>query len=205
MVRMDSEASLLKLAFDGPFAWWHAPDARCLFDSPEQHAPGIYLWTVECENVRRVYYVGETGRSFGVRMDEHLRGYLCGAYVLYEPCAFARGEKVVVWPGSLQWRQQERIRMCEFVDRFDELAPTIREFVKQMRFWLAPFPAESHRPRKRIEAALAAALRTNCKDEIDLQDEGIVYEALRWDSEPHIQARIRCQVTIAGLPDLVEA
>lgn len=158
---MDPDTSSLELTFDGPFAWWQATGARCLFEAPEQHGSGIYLWTVRCGDRERVYYVGETGRSFGVRMNEHLREYLCGAYVLYEPSAFASGKKIVVWPGSLQWRQRERMRMSEFVERYEEFAPTIRRFVKLMRFWLAPFESGAHRPRKRIEAALAAALRAN--------------------------------------------
>ena len=87
----------LDLSFSGPFAWLPGGDLEWLSEATVGKEPGIYLWTVLAPEGELVYYLGETGRSFGRRMEEHLQEQLSGRYRLYEPEEFFRGGKRLLW------------------------------------------------------------------------------------------------------------
>jgi len=60
---------------------------------------GIYLWTVPFPDGHLTYYVGETGRSFNIRLRQHHEELVSARYHIYSAEEFARGEKLALWPG----------------------------------------------------------------------------------------------------------
>ena len=80
--------------FTGPFSWPGAPDAPSVFDVEVRRECGIYLFTVPQNEGYLVYYVGETGRSFQVRLLEHYKEHASCMYHLSSPAEFAYGEKL---------------------------------------------------------------------------------------------------------------
>jgi hypothetical protein len=61
----------ITISFAGPFSWAGTPDAPCVRDTDVVCKAGIYLWTVPLTDGHLVYYVGETGRSFSIRLRQH--------------------------------------------------------------------------------------------------------------------------------------
>jgi hypothetical protein len=54
---------------------------------------GVYLWTVPLDDGHLICYVGDTRRTFAVRMDEHYTQHAAANYHVYSMPEFARGEK----------------------------------------------------------------------------------------------------------------
>jgi len=187
------------VAFEGPFSWPGVPGAPSVFDVDVRRKPGIYLWTVERSDGFLVYYVGETGRSFDVRMFEHYKEHAAGAYHLYSPVEFAKGEKVPLWPGRYDSRDRRTAREC--VEQYARLAPAIFELTHIYRFFLAPVACDE-RPRRRIEASIWATLKAAPGLAGSFQDDGIRYHPRR-DDEPPITCSIECPASLIGLPSSV--
>ena len=61
------------ISFVGPFSWFGAPEAPCVYDAEEAHKPGLYLWTVPRPEGQLIYYVGESGRTIGARLRQHYK------------------------------------------------------------------------------------------------------------------------------------
>jgi hypothetical protein len=72
------EACPITISFTGPYSWGREADADSIFDSPAGKLSGVYLWTNGSPVRELVYYVGETGRGFAVRMKDHLGHELSG-------------------------------------------------------------------------------------------------------------------------------
>src|SRR5690606_4537724 len=70
---------------------------RLLADSEQASAPGIYLWAVPLGTNYLVNYVGIACTSIASRHDDHLRSYLSGQYVIYDPNAFRLGKREPVF------------------------------------------------------------------------------------------------------------
>jgi hypothetical protein len=159
--------------------------------------PGIYLWTVPSTVGELVYYVGETDRGFARRMDEHLTEQLSGRYRLYEPNAFLRGEKDLLWRGVNGRGAQPNV--AGFVDKLPAWAPALVEFVRSIRFHVAPTTC-SGRSRRRIEAALANHLREQ-KGLIGKFQEADVRYARRRVNEETITVEITWQQKPLDVPE----
>ena len=101
---------MVKLNFLGPYSWLDMPDAPSLLEAETSRHPGIYLWTIPLAHGHLVYYVGETGRAFRVRMLEHYKEHASGMYHLYDPERFAKGEKIFLWPGRYTMQVNGRPR-----------------------------------------------------------------------------------------------
>lgn len=188
------------LGLVGPLNWTGDPRHSFLFESPNADAAGVYLWTVQTPEGELVYYVGQTGTSFAERQWQWLTGYLAGQYRVYDPEAFAEGRRGdLVWGGM--WRKSERDRAVEFLQRYEELAPIIREFVGLLRIWLLPLEYEP-RIRKRIEGAIARHLRSQEDPVGSFQDTDIHYPRRREDEEP-IAVQISYAANILGMQDVV--
>lgn len=187
------------LAFEvlGPLTWTGEPDGSFIFASPLAKATGVYFWTVSTPHGELVYYIGETGRSFRERFFEHLQRYLSGMSGIYEPEDFARGCKKLIWNGM--WRRGEERKAAEFLERYEELAPKIRQFVGMFRFWLLPMDCE-RRMRERIESAIAGHL--NAQEGVigGFQEDDIRYRPRRDDEAP-IPVSFICAAKIRGLPE----
>jgi len=190
----------LDLSFSGPFAWLPGGDLEWLSEATVGKEPGIYLWTVLAPEGELVYYLGETGRSFGRRMEEHLQEQLSGRYRLYEPEEFFRGGKRLLWRGVYGPGSETSVR--GFVDQLPALVPALIEVVSAMRFHVAPVCCEG-RLRRRIEGALARHLRGMPGAIGAFQDEDVQYST-RHPSEEPISVRFEWQQRPLGVPDVLE-
>jgi hypothetical protein len=144
------------LEFSGPFKLC-GTKRHLLFDSDQARLSGIYLWAVRFKDGFLIEYAGETGRSFFQRMKEHMIQCLGGNYRVYEAEALLKGEKRVLWNGM--WRKGTHALMPEFVEKYVALAPKIRDYLSALEVFVAPTQVDK-RTRRRIEGAVAQALRT---------------------------------------------
>lgn len=149
---------------------WHGPysligkDAESVFTCLMSAEKGVYLFTIPFEGKYLVYYVGETGSSFANRLLQHVQSYLNGFYRVFDPEAFEKGEKILIWGGMWKTDRREPKLICDFIDRQPELAPKILLLLKQFRIFLAPVNEEK-RIIERLEAEIARSIN---------QQEGIV-------------------------------
>jgi hypothetical protein len=143
------------VSFSGPFSWSGTPDAPSIFDVEEALKAGIYLFTVPLPDGYLIYYVGETGRTFRDRLFEHYTEHASGMYHVYSPAEFARGEKIMLWPGRFDMACRKPKREC--IAAYPELCVPIWEMTRMFRLFLAPLACDT-RLRRRIEAAIANAL-----------------------------------------------
>jgi hypothetical protein len=84
----------VKLVWSDPFRFSEASFED--LDRRVPAGPGVYLWVVGTEEVRRVSYVGET-MDLRWRQREHVRGTLGGQYYLYDPASLRSAEQPVPW------------------------------------------------------------------------------------------------------------
>lgn len=187
----------IAVEFVGPFSWAGGNKTPSIHKAEVGKKAGVYLWTVPFENEELVYYVGQTGRGFAQRMLEHFREHMSGGYHLYEPHEFCRGRKVLLWPG--RYGADKELSLAVFLQKFQGLAPAIADLAALYRFYVAPLECEK-RLRERIEAGLALHLYEQPGMVGEFQDRGIVYRP-RWDSEEPVQALIRCEAHLVGVPE----
>jgi hypothetical protein len=185
----------LTLAFLGPYSWPGHAGAPSIFESEAGGLRGIYLWTIEQPTGDLVYYVGETGRTFAVRMEEHYREHTAGFYTLNDPNAFRSGRRELGWAGK--WHPQFAGRVpC--VQRWRDLAPVIDELTSTYRFFLAPLDAPS-RVRQRIESALVLLLYAGEPQIADFQEVGMRVRP-RWVNEEELVCRVETSAPLLGVP-----
>lgn len=184
--------------FHGPLAWIRTAGAEFIFEAEIARSAGVYLWTVETAEGYLIWYVGETGASFRHRMRDHFREQLSGMYMVYDPDAFARGEKRLVWQGM--YRRGEERRVPEFLEALPDIWPAVVDLAKALRFFVAPLDCD-RRLRKRIEAAIAAYLYAQPGAVGAAQDRGIRYEAPRWPNEEPLELTILSSSPLRGLPN----
>ncbi len=154
------------------------------------------MWAVKMfSNYFRVTYIGETGTSFYKRTKEHVIQTLGGNYQICDPDAMQRGESIVVWNGL--WRKGYRDKFPEFLRRYEGIATVIKGALSVQNIFVAPMDVDS-RTRKRIEGALAFAVRNN-KDASSLLPKDIRYFKNKEDESP-IAISIEAQSKIEGLP-----
>lgn len=188
--------------FDGPFQWITPDPARSVLEAPQASSQGIYLWTVQCADGYLTSYVGETGRAFRIRMQEHLRDQLAGIYSIRDPEAFCSGSKALVWRG-LWGKSAEPGGLAEYVKRLPELVSALVGFIHAVRFHLAPTSCDA-RLRRRVEAALAASLNAQGGQVAAFLDEGVRYGPRLQHEEP-VPVSCSAAVAIHGLPSQFEA
>lgn len=189
----------LHVRFRGPFSWAGNNSAPCIFTAALGKLAGVYLWTIQSEDGELIYYVGETGRKFSIRMLEHFKEHMSGGYHLYEPTEFAKGNKVLLWPG--RYDPARRTTVGEFLQEFECLTASIRELARLYRFWLAPLECE-RRLRERVEAALAEHLYAQPGKIGGFQDRGIRYRG-RKEGEDAVRVVLQAETTLLGLPNIL--
>ena len=187
----------ITVSFAGPFSWPGTPDAPSIFDADLRRQSGIYLWTIPWEEGHLIYYVGETGRSFEVRLLEHYVEHAACMYHVYSPAEFSRGEKVELWPGRYDSLNRKSAQGC--IDQYPRLCAPIAELTLLYRLFIAPLEAEA-RERRRVEAAIAAHLYAQPDLVGAFQDRGIRYTSRRPDEEP-IECVVTSTALLLGLPD----
>ena len=139
---------------------------------------GLYLFTILFEGEYLVYYVGETGTSFSIRMLQHVQSYLDGFYRVFKPEEFARGKKVLLWGGMWKTDRKEPKIICEFLQKNSELAPKIVKFIEHFRIFVAPLD-EVNRIRERIDSEIAKSLNLQSGFIADFQDHDVRYRPTR--------------------------
>jgi hypothetical protein len=122
-------------------------------------------------------------------------------YHIYELGLFAVGQKHALWRGM--YGRDRESGLAAFVEYLPTLAPALVDFVRLMRFHLAPLTCHM-RLRRRIEAALARHLSSQPGLVGAFQDMGIRYLPRRAGEEP-IQVRCQSSVMLLGLPSHLEA
>ena len=184
----------INLNIKGPFSLFGNSDFDYFFNSPFIKDKGIYLWTVPYNNSELVYYVGETGRNFEIRMTEHIQNYLSGEYGINEPEQLKKGKRVRIWEGT--WRGE---KVENFLSKYEEFIPKIFELLKLYRFYLIPMNFETNL-RKRIEGELCKHLFDQGGIIGNFQESDFRYTLPKIDSEP-IKVMIECNSKILGLPE----
>ena len=194
-------ADKVTVRFIGPFSWPGVPDAPSVFEVDARRERGIYFFTVPQRDGYLIYYVGETGRSFQLRLLEHYKEHAACMYHVYSPAEFARGEKICLWPGH--YDPADRKSAVECIAQYSKLYAPIRELTQLYRFFLAPLSCEE-RIRRRIEAAIAGVLYAAPGIPDAFQDGGIRYHPRREAEEP-IGCIITCPVPLIALPERLSA
>jgi hypothetical protein len=188
--------SVVAVPFEGPFSWPGLPGAPSIFESTVGQSSGVYLWTVPQDERELIYYVGETGRSFAERLQEHYREHAAGFYHLNDADALTEGRRELVWPGL--WHAGERPTPASCIRRFLKLAPLIDALTHTYRFYVAPIDCPT-RVRKRIEAAIARVLAGMPPPVGTFQEEGIRYHGRKAGEEPVTCRLVNCD-NLRGVP-----
>jgi len=188
----------LDVRFLGPFHAVGREATRCLFNNEVASEKGIYLWTIPLEEQERVWYVGQTRRSFGRRMAEHVQKHLSGEYPVWDPEALVRGEHRFVWPPQGQLDRWPAT-LPAFLARHGELVPVLERFFHLVRFYVAPLPADRSL-LDRVEGAVGRYLR----DHEDAAVRDFVVPGLRVPAripgDTSARFRLSSEMAIRGLP-----
>jgi len=150
------QQSKVTLDWAGPFTWIRGEDRYCVFDASVCNRNGIYIFSVPFHGSYLPYYVGQTGRSFAIRLQEHTKEYLSGVYRTYDPDEFIKGRKKIIWDGL--WKKDRRNLWPELLESYVELAPIIYAFLSCFSLFLAPLEVD-RLFRHRIESSIGIALR----------------------------------------------
>jgi hypothetical protein len=194
-------SAAVRLECSGPFSWLSSEPATSVFEAATARAAGIYLWTVDTRDGDLIYYVGETGVEFRQRMHQHLSQQLAGMYHIYDPGLFAVGQKHALWRGM--YGNDREAGLADFVERLPTFALALADFVRLMRFYLAPLTCDT-RLRRRIDAALARHFYRQPGLVGSFQDAGIRYVRRCAGDEP-IDVRCQSSALLLGLPACLEA
>lgn len=187
------------VSFDGPFSWFEGNDLAHVSEQSTGIIKGVYLWTVKLDQGELVFYVGQTGRSFSLRMLEHFREHMSGGYSLYEPEEFSQGRKVLLWPG--RFGPDRELSTSVFIDEFSQLSSAIVDLAKLYRFFVAPLDCDK-RFRERIEAGISEHLHKQPGIVGEFQDTGVLYRS-RLENEEPVQVRIQCEENLVGIPEML--
>lgn len=189
MVRLPP--SVLPLQVLGPFGWPKLEHG--LPELPEM--AGVYLMTFRYQDGFLPYGVGITRRLIVKRFKEHTRLYNKGEYNILNVNCAQHGVREVVWKGW-GWTPEKR---ADFELRKTEITRTAMHQMSSTCLFIIDTGREARIP-ERIEAAIANHYYS--KEEI-LFDRGML-RMPRWQSEEHLQAQLKCNSLLVGLPTQLE-
>jgi hypothetical protein len=195
---LDMVTDPLPVKWYGPYRFVEREEEN-VFTSLMGEKKGIYLFTVPFEGKYLVYYVGETGASFAIRLLQHVQSYLDGFYRVFDPEEFARGRKVLLWGGMWKTDRREPKLICDFINGHVELAPKILKFIEQFRIFLAPIEGDK-RVRERLEAEIAKSLNQQGHLISSFQDKDVRYRPTR-PTEQQFKVVMTFPKSIMGLSD----
>jgi hypothetical protein len=187
----------LIVPFAGPFAWPGTPGTPSVFYAEEARKAGLCLWTVPLPDGHLIYYVGETGRSFHMRLRQHYEELVSARYHVYSAVEFARGEKLALWPGHWDVADHKSVEECKA--NCTRLSDQIREMMLVLRLFLAPLSCDK-RTRQRVEAAIAQPLYAVSGKVGAFQDRGVRYDP-RLPNEQPIPCVVGSPVPLLGVPE----
>lgn len=147
----------LSINFVGPFSFIR--EDNLLFKAREAALGGVYFWAGSGNSIPGwIFYVGETGKSFGERHFEHLQRYLSGSYAVHDIEALLRGQRVDLWVGY-GWKKGGWGQALSHLENLGSRSAMLKEFLEVTEVWLAPISHENPTCRKRIESGLLRVLR----------------------------------------------
>jgi hypothetical protein len=191
----------LTLRFVGPLQVTEYGDTY-LLSHPMAKLPGIYFSAVQhVDEEWLVTYIGETSRSMGTRIKEHIIQLAGGNYRICDPMELRKGRAVVLWNGL--WRKGTRDKLPDFIGRIQDFSQVVKQLLDIESWFCAPIDCEK-RIRRRIEGSMAEHVRFASHSESSLLSSDIRY-ARRCDVENSIKIRIYLPVRVRGINDLLEA
>jgi hypothetical protein len=182
----------------GPFPLGNKENS--ILSSPLGNLKGVYLWAIPFENSYLIYYVGETGVSFAARNMEHIKCYLNGFYRIYEPDAFAKGEKILLWGGMWKSNRKGSDTMLTYLHQYHQLSILSYKFLDQFNVFVIPINEDDRRIRQRIEAAIAYKLLEQDGIIAKFQDSDIRYFPRRRNEQPR-KIKVNANKLLLGLPN----
>lgn len=122
-------------------------------------------------------------------------------YDIDNPLALRSGSSRTLWRGMYGPDREDSL--VDYVRRLPRLAPNLARYIRTIRFYVAPLTAR-HRHRERIDAAIAAHLRSQDGFARDFQDPNVRYRPRR---QGESSFRLRCiwPVPLVGAPRNLEA
>lgn len=183
----------INLNIKGPFSLFKNAKFDYFFNSPVIKDKGIYLWTVPYKDSELIYYIGETGRNFEIRMVEHIQNYLSGEYGINEPKKMKKGHRERIWEGL--WRGA---KFEVFISLYKELVPKILELLSLLRIYLIPTDCKTNL-RKRIEGEISKHLFDQGGLVGNFQEPDYRYQ-LREISNGPLKIKLSFEPNILGLP-----
>lgn len=188
----------VRVNFQGPYSARDDAGCVCLFGQPAARQRGIYLWTIEVEGEARTLYIGQTDRSFGRRIGEHLRAYLSGEYAIPDVPSLVLGQHKRRWNptiGARRWPDS----LPEFLKDYDGHAASISALLKVLRFHVAPLSG-GKAELSRVEGALGRYFRGHPEARLlEFLEPGIQLPA-RVPYDPPLRMVFSSETPIAGLP-----
>ena len=173
------------------------------FNSPSALKSGIYIYAVQVVDMGYLAtYVGETGASYSKRIKEHTVNTMSGYERIYAPDALQAGKKDLLWDGL--WKSNRQNCFGEFIERYDELAPIISQYIRLFDIFLLPIDSTA-RIRRRIESSIARHLMCQPTPISGFIDSDIRYLKNLKDDESPIDVKISGSSAICGFPYYVSA
>jgi hypothetical protein len=133
-----------------------------------------------------------------MRLREHTRQYMNGAYNVLDVAAAQKGVRKEIWPG---WGYARKNRE-EFEARKAIILDAVRKQLEGFRIFLAEMGQEP-RVLERLEASVMMHLYQQQSPISGIPDRGMQL-APRWDSEQPIVVRNNCTAVLHGLPAFLE-
>lgn len=188
------------LKFEGPFGLCK-DSVYPLLNQTVANEQGVYIFTIPYRlGGYLVSYVGETGVSFGKRIKDHVIQTIGGNYRICDPDYLLRGEEIVLWNGL--WRQGTRDKVMEYLEQFEELAPSIHKLFRIKVIFVAPLKTDK-RIRRRLEGAIAIHIKSMPKPVSSLLPADIRYHVRKKCEEP-ISVAIISDCQLHGIPRNIE-
>jgi hypothetical protein len=185
--------------FHGPYSALDEDGCPCLFKDEIAARNGVYLWAINVQGTDRPWYVGQTRRSFGERIGEHLGGILSGEYPTYDATRLAQGSQVLA-QGSV-WGAWPEI-IPDILRDYETLMPNIIALIRLMRFHVAPLTGNEHL-YNRIEGAIGRYYKAHPIPELrDFFFQGLKLPPAIPYNNP-IRLMLSGDTPLAGLPDRI--
>jgi len=185
-----------EVQFSGPFSWIKQASLPEIWQATGLiERPGIYVMTIALPAGHLPYYVGES-KSLFERLSTHYEKTRRGEYRVFEPDAFARGERVQIWPGV--FRNAKTPAQCKAA--LPQLWPAIQAKLRSTRLFIAPLDCDP-RTRVRIEAEIAQPLQWKggrWRAANPFQDDTVCYRP-KTASEAAVECRLTLPAPIMGL------
>ena len=187
---------LIEITWAGPYAWPSFKAKNNLPPIPE--ISGVYLQTFEYQNGYLIYCAGLTNRPVPVRFSEHTDEYFKGNYTVFDMAAMRQGIRKEVWHG---WGYARKHR-SEFEERKPLILNAVQKQLTEFRIFVGHLGKEP-RLLERLEASVMNNLYQKPSPFCDIPDRGM-HLTPRYDSEPPITVKNKCDVILHGLPPQME-